>query len=90
VLAIGGLKEKLLAAMRSGIKTVLIPAENEKDLADIPAKVREGLEIIPVSTMDEVLAKALTHLPTPIEWSESDQPVVVAADDGDAETVVTH
>jgi ATP-dependent Lon protease len=90
VTAIGGLKEKLLAALRSGVKTVLIPAENEKDLADIPAKVTEGLEIIPVSTMDEVLAKALTRLPTPIEWSEADQPAVVATDDSDVETVVTH
>jgi ATP-dependent Lon protease len=90
VTAIGGLKEKLLAALRSGVKTVLIPAENEKDLADIPAKVIEGLEIIPVSTMDEVLAKALTRQPVAIEWSESDQPAVVAADEGDIETVVTH
>ena len=59
VTAIGGLKEKLLAALRSGVKTVLIPQENEKDLADIPDNVKDGLEIIPVSTMDEVLAKAL-------------------------------
>jgi ATP-dependent Lon protease len=55
VLPIGGLKEKLLAALRGGIKTVLIPAENEKDLAEIPANIREGLEIIPVIHVDEVL-----------------------------------
>ena len=60
VLPIGGLKEKLLAALRSGVKTVLIPAENEKDLADVPENVKSALEIIPVSTVDEVLAQALT------------------------------
>ena len=59
VLPIGGLKEKLLAALRGGIKTVLIPKENEKDLADIPDNVKKGLEIVPVSTVDEVLARAL-------------------------------
>jgi ATP-dependent Lon protease len=90
VTAIGGLKEKLLAAMRSGVKTVLIPLENEKDLADIPENVKAALEIIPVSTMDEVLAKALTRAPVAIEWSEKDAPVVVAPDDGDAEAVITH
>ncbi|HEY3694530.1 endopeptidase La [Phenylobacterium sp.] len=91
VTAIGGLKEKLLAALRSGVKTVLIPAENEKDLADIPDNVKSEMEIIPVSNMDEVLARALTRAPTPIEWSESDGPVAaVPADDGDLETVITH
>ena len=59
VLAIGGLKEKLLAALRGGIKTVLIPKENERDLADLPDIVRNGLEIIPVSLIEEVLAVAL-------------------------------
>jgi ATP-dependent Lon protease len=72
VLAIGGLKEKLLAALRGGIKTVLIPEENRKDLAEIPANVKEGLEIIPVSHVDEVLARALTSLPEAIEWTEAD------------------
>jgi len=72
VLAIGGLKEKLLAALRGGIKTVLIPQENEKDLAEIPANIREGLEIIPVSHVDEVLARALVSVPQPIEWTEAD------------------
>lgn len=66
VLAIGGLKEKLLAALRGGIKTVLIPQENVKDLADIPANVKEGLEIIPVSNVDEVLQHALTEPVKPI------------------------
>ena len=73
VLAIGGLKEKLLAALRGGIKTVLIPLENEKDLADLPDVVLKGLEIIPVATVDEVLARALSKPLTPIEWSEEDQ-----------------
>ena len=73
VLAIGGLKEKLLAALRGGIKTVLIPQENVKDLAEIPDIVKEGLEIIPVSTVDEVLERALSKPMTPIEWSEADQ-----------------
>ncbi|MBB6124540.1 endopeptidase La [Sphingobium subterraneum] len=72
VLPIGGLKEKLLAALRGGIKTVLIPAENEKDLAEIPANIREGLEIIPVSHVDEVLARALVSPLEPITWSEED------------------
>ncbi len=72
VLAIGGLKEKLLAALRGGIKTVLIPEENVKDLAEIPANAREGLEIIPVSHVDEVLARALTQPLEPIEWTEAD------------------
>src|SRR6476469_8561665 len=79
VTAIGGLKEKLLSALRSGVKTVLIPEENEKDLADVPDTVKTGLEIIPVSTMDEVLAKALVRQPTPIEWSEADHPPVAPA-----------
>ncbi len=81
VLAIGGLKEKLLAALRGGIKTVLIPEENVKDLAEIPVNVTEGLEIVPVSHVDEVLARALVSVPVPIEWTEADdlasQPVGV-------------
>jgi ATP-dependent Lon protease len=72
VLAIGGLKEKLLAALRGGIKKVLIPEENVKDLAEIPANVKDGLEIIPVSHVDEVLAQALCSVPEPIEWTEAD------------------
>jgi len=70
VLPIGGLKEKLLAALRGGIKTVLIPEENAKDLADIPANVKSGLEIIPVSRVGEVLEHALLRKLTPIEWVE--------------------
>ena len=70
VLAIGGLKEKLLAALRGGITTVLIPKENVKDLEEIPDNVKKELKIIPVSTVDEVLFHALVHTPMPIEWSE--------------------
>ncbi len=73
VLPIGGLKEKLLAALRGGIKLVLIPKDNEKDLADIPENVKSGMEIIPVSTVDEVLARALTAPLTPIEWTDEDE-----------------
>jgi ATP-dependent Lon protease len=72
VLAIGGLKEKLLAALRGGIKTVLIPEENVKDLAEIPDNVKAGLEIISVAHVDEVLAKALIRPLEAIEWSEAD------------------
>jgi len=70
VLPIGGLKEKLLAALRGGIKTVLIPEENAKDLVEISDSVKSGLEIIPVARMDEVLARALLRKPEPIEWDE--------------------
>jgi ATP-dependent Lon protease len=91
VLAIGGLKEKLLAALRSGVKTVLIPSENEKDLADIPDNVKSALEIVPVSTVDEVLARALAGPLTPIEWREEDEPPVAGpVEDVDSEPVMTH
>jgi ATP-dependent Lon protease len=70
VLPIGGLKEKLLAALRGGIKTVLIPEENAKDLVEISESVKSGLEIVPVSRLDEVLARALMRIPEPIEWEE--------------------
>jgi len=73
VLAIGGLKEKLLAALRGGIKTVLIPEEYRKDLAEIPANIKEGLEIVPVAHVDEVLARALTAPIEAIEWTEADE-----------------
>ena len=83
VLPIGGLKEKLLAALRGGIKTVLIPEENVKDLAEIPENVKAGLEIIPVGHVDRVLEIALTAIPAPIEWTEADdlasQPGAAAA-----------
>ena len=73
VLPIGGLKEKLLAALRGGITKVLIPAENEKDLVEIPANIKAGLEIIVVSHVDEVLAQALATPVVPIEWTEADE-----------------
>ncbi len=73
VLPIGGLKEKLLAALRGGIETVLIPKENEKDLAEIPANIREGLRIIPVEHVDEVLRLALTQPLEAIDWTEADE-----------------
>jgi ATP-dependent Lon protease len=94
VLPIGGLKEKLLAAHRGGIKTVLIPEENAKDLVEINDSVKSGLEIIPVARMDEVLARALVRKPEPIEWEEDAakraEPAAaaepVAEDDGSALT----
>jgi ATP-dependent Lon protease len=70
VLPIGGLKEKLLAASRGGMKTVLIPEENAKDLVEISDSIKKGLDIVPVSRMDEVLARALTRKPEAIEWDE--------------------
>ncbi|ANP44449.1 endopeptidase La [Candidatus Viadribacter manganicus] len=73
VLPIGGLKEKLLAALRGGVKIALIPKDNEKDLADIPDNVKAGLEIVPVATVDDVLKRALVRPLTPIEWSEEDE-----------------
>ncbi|MFL6733210.1 MAG: S16 family serine protease, partial [Sphingomicrobium sp.] len=79
VLPIGGLKEKLLAALRGGITTVLIPAENEKDLAEIPASVKEALDIIPVEHVDEVLIRALSEPLRPIEWTDADEHAAEAA-----------
>ena len=80
VLPIGGLKEKLLAALRAGITTVLIPKENEKDLAEIPDNVKKHLKIIPVASVDEVISRALSRPPVPIEWVEPADPVPPAAD----------
>ncbi len=90
VLPIGGLKEKLLAALRTGLKTVIIPSENEKDLAEIPDNVKNGLEIRPVSTMEEVLKIALVREPTPVVWEDAeDNPPARLS--GEAEDpVVTH
>ena len=87
VLPIGGLKEKLLAAHRGGIKTVLIPEENAKDLVEINDSIKSGLDIIPVSRMDEVLARALVRKPEPIVWEEAtakpvDVPEAVVEEDG--------
>lgn len=79
VTAIGGLKEKLLAALRSGVKTVLIPQENEKDLADVPENVKAALEIVPISTADEALKWALTGSLTPVEWDEAADPLPAPA-----------
>ena len=92
VLPIGGLKEKLLAALRGGIKTVLIPEDNAKDLAEIPDNVKSGMEIIPVSRMDEVLGHALVRKPVAIEWSEADQAshATQGADDEAGAGMVAH
>jgi ATP-dependent Lon protease len=79
ILPIGGLKEKLLAALRGGLKKVLIPEENAKDLVDIPASVKNQLEIVPVSRMGEVLQHALVRLPEPIKWEEDTNAVVAPA-----------
>ncbi|MFM7656071.1 MAG: endopeptidase La [Paracoccaceae bacterium] len=77
--AIGGLKEKLLAALRGGIKTVFIPEENAKDLAEIPQNVKEGLKIIPITHVREVLAEALVRQPEPVEWDEAAEEAAAAA-----------
>ena len=82
MLPIGGLKEKLLAALRAGIKSVIIPEENVKDLADISDDVKNALEILPVSRMDEVLKLALVRQPEAIEWQEEDPAANVAAVEG--------
>ncbi len=75
VLPIGGLKEKLLAALRAGITTVFIPKDNEKDLAEIPDNVKKNMKLIPVAEVDEVIAQALVRRPEPIEWEEPAEPV---------------
>ncbi|HBA43660.1 MAG TPA: endopeptidase La, partial [Alphaproteobacteria bacterium] len=92
VLPIGGLKEKLLAALRGGIKTVLIPADNAKDLAEIPDNVKKDLKIIPASTIDEVLKVALVNMPEPIEWDEAKELAAAAPEAGrdDGKNVLTH
>ncbi len=95
ILPIGGLKEKLLAALRGRIKTVLIPKDNEKDLEDIPDNVKKNLEILPVSTVDEVLHWALAGELTPIEWTPEDQEaaskaVQPATDDDELSGITTH
>jgi ATP-dependent Lon protease len=89
VLPIGGLKEKLLAALRGGIKTVLIPAKNVKDLEEMPKNITENLEIIPVKTADEVIKRALTATFSPVEWSEIStvKPIIIENDENE---IVTH
>ncbi|ETX12991.1 peptidase [Roseivivax halodurans JCM 10272] len=91
--AIGGLKEKLLAALRGGIKTVLIPKENEKDLAELPDNVKEGLEIIPVEHVSEVLKHALIREPEAVDWDENEETPVDAMtrpDEGKGSGAVAH
>jgi ATP-dependent Lon protease len=90
VLPIGGLKEKLLAALRCGIKTVIIPQENEKDLADIPDNVKTHMTIVPVSNVTEVLKVALVREPEPIDWVEPDETPAPKLSDADADSIVTH
>jgi ATP-dependent Lon protease len=93
VLPIGGLKEKLLAALRGGIKKVLIPIDNVKDLAEIPDNVKSGMELIPVAHVDEVLKHALVRQPVPIVWDEEAEEAAAAArakDKGAGESAVTH
>jgi ATP-dependent Lon protease len=86
VLPIGGLKEKLLAALRGGITKVLIPKENVKDLAEIPDNVKKGMEIVPVSVITEVLSHALVRMPEPVE----DKPPSVPASSDGKEGVLHH
>ncbi len=83
MLPIGGLKEKLLAALRGGINTVIIPEENVKDLAEIPDEVKKKLTIVPVSRLEEVLKTALIRVPEPIQWDEEAQAQVVSGDGED-------
>jgi ATP-dependent Lon protease len=95
VFPIGGLKEKLLAALRGGISTVLIPQENEKDLAEIPDNVKRGLTLISVATVDEVLENALVSKLTAIEWDEkaeleASRLANATPDDEDVGGVTTH
>ncbi len=91
ILPIGGLKEKLLAALQGGLKTVLIPKENEKDLAEIPDNVKRGLTIIPVNSVDELLKYALVKTLVPIVWSEQGEtPPVLPAQSEDRPGVITH
>ena len=85
VLPIGGLKEKLLAALRGGIKTVLIPKENEKDLVDIPDQVKEGLDIRPITLVDEALSVALTKMPSPIEVEKTASGMPTSTVDGEGQ-----
>ena len=92
VLPIGGLKEKMLAALRGGLKKVIIPKDNVKDLADIPNNIKRNLEIVPVSVVEEVLEHALVDSMTPIEWNPEDSvgSVTSKKSDGDLGVVTTH
>jgi ATP-dependent Lon protease len=92
ILPIGGLKEKMLAALRGGITTVLIPKDNEKDLAEIPDNVKKGIEVIPVAKVDDVLKHALIGPLVAIEWDEdaARAEAVSKGEDGKRGEVVTH
>jgi ATP-dependent Lon protease len=92
ILEIGGLKEKLLAALRGGIRKVLIPQTNVKDLAEIPDNVKQGLEIVPVRWIDEVLQEALVRQPEPLAEEEPSKaaPIEISAPAAPAGTVATH
>jgi ATP-dependent Lon protease len=91
VLPIGGLKEKLLAAHRGGIKTVLIPEENVKDLVEIPDNIKNRLEIIPVKWVDQVLEHALERQPEPLKTAgETTPPIAPVGDDKTSSSVITH
>jgi len=90
VLPIGGLKEKLLAALRGGVKTVLIPKDNEKDLPEIPDNVKAGMEIIPVSRVSEVLEHALVTKPVPVIWDEKEAAAALSAEKSENAPTVAH
>src|SRR5579875_3266206 len=90
ILPIGGLKEKLLAALRGGLKKILIPEENAKDLADIPSSVKNALEIVPVSRMEEVLSHALVRQPVPIVWEEETKPLAPLPAEEDTPGAIAH
>ncbi|HET8704931.1 MAG TPA: S16 family serine protease, partial [Pseudomonadales bacterium] len=90
VLPIGGVKEKLLAAHRGGITTVIIPKENERDLKEIPENIKADLKIIPVKWIDEVLQIALVHMPTPLPPEENVAEIVKAADEDEEDRVSRH
>ena len=91
VLPIGGLKEKLLAALRGGITKVLIPEDNAKDLADIPENVKNALDIIPVAHLDDVLPHALVSMPESVEWDEEEAEAAALAAKADVEaTRIAH
>jgi ATP-dependent Lon protease len=90
VLPIGGLKEKLLAALRSGITTVFIPKDNEKDLAEIPDSVKKHLKLVPVAHVDDVIAQALARKPEAIEWVEPPETPVAAPPDATQPASLPH
>jgi len=90
VLPIGGLKEKLLAAVRGGLQRVLIPEENVRDLAEIPENIKNKLEIIPVKWIDKVLELALERLPEPLPEEEATPAVGGAGENSPAQSIVTH